>query len=279
MHLFNHFSSALFATTVLANPFDRGIAQRGVQTPTPLPTASNRTSWPVHLAPGTSRIVKNLANEAVTNVNLSANWAGAVIGAPPVNDSFNYVQGQFVVPKPTGAAGGAAIWIGIDGVNTRNAILQIGVDINIDSKGVPNYQSWFQWFPETCQYLIPTQFPFSAGDDMFLAVQAFNSTAANVTIYNVSLGNIASFNVSSSKYPLLGLNAEWVVEDYDAGGEMVPLVNFGNVTFYNSFTGTVAGANMGPQQGDILEMADYNRKVLTQVTTPQITQVDIIYAA
>ena len=53
-----------------------------------------------------------------TNGDLTLNWSGAVLNAPPSVTTFTSVSAEFSVPtaRPANArAGSSAVWVGIDG--------------------------------------------------------------------------------------------------------------------------------------------------------------------
>lgn len=69
----------------------------------------------------------------------------------------------------------------------------------------------------------------------------------------------------TSSYALCEENAEWIVEDFEEGGSLVPFADFGTVTF----TGATASGPSGtysPSGATIIDI-EQNGKVLTSVAT------------
>jgi hypothetical protein len=82
--------------------------------------------------------VENLITESSST---STNWAGAVFNSAA--GTYKSVTGTFTVPKPSKPSGGssgttysASAWVGIDGDTCGNAILQTGLDFNVEGTSV-----------------------------------------------------------------------------------------------------------------------------------------------
>ena len=69
-------------------------------------------------------------------------------------------------------------------------------------------------------------------------------------------------------------NAEWIVEDYEEGGELVPLADWGTVTFTGASAGLASGST-GPSGATIINM-EQSSGVLTDVTVSG-SEVQIAY--
>ena len=78
-------------------------------------------------------------------------WAGAGVLAQP-GSSWSGVIGFWEVPsvsmppEPAGPNGGwdSSSWIGIDGWQTSNDVLQAGIDQNVDAQGNAHYDAWYR---------------------------------------------------------------------------------------------------------------------------------------
>lgn len=88
---------------------------------------------------------EGITNE--TQVSYSSNWAGAVL----VGSGYKSVTGSIVVPTPKMPSGGssstqysASAWVGIDGDTCQTAILQTGVDFNVQGSSV-SFDAWYEW--------------------------------------------------------------------------------------------------------------------------------------
>ncbi|KAF9477026.1 glutamic protease [Pholiota conissans] len=206
------------------------------------------------------------ASESRTNtshVEFSSNWSGAVLETPPSGQTFTTVTGTFKVPTPSGT-GAASAWVGIDGDTAQNSILQSGVDFTV-SGGRVSYQAWFEWFPNFA--IDFNNFPISSGQTITVTVHATSKTAGTVVMTNVSTGKTITQAVSapSSSAALAGQNAEWIVEDFEEGGSLVTLTNFGSVTFTGA-TASTASQSVGVTGATIIDMQQ-NGNTLTSVST------------
>lgn len=84
-----------------------------------------------------------------------------------------------------------------------------------------------------------------------------------------------SLSAPSSSATLGGQNAEWIVEDFDSGSSMVPLANFGQITF----TGAQAKASdeeYGVNNAVVLEIQQ-NGQLLADVQIESDTQFTVTY--
>jgi hypothetical protein len=272
---FTILSTALFAVIALAVPNPNGGLARRVARRAA--ARATRTSAPINIL-GTADIVDG---DNVTHVQYSSNWAGAVLTAPPAGETFNAVSGQFTVPTPSAPSGGgggdysAAIWVGIDGDTYSNAIWQSGIDVTI-SNGQVSYDAWYEWYPINA-IDIPN-FSISSGDVISVSITSSSDSEGSVVLENISTGQSVTQSASapSSNAVLAGQNAEWIVEDYDAGGSQVSFADFGTVLFTNAVAGT-SSQIVGTSGATIIELQNSNGKVLTDVTVPSSSEVSIVY--
>lgn len=212
-----------------------------------------------HMSRPNQRIFDGTATND-TNVSYSSNWSGAVLTSPPSGQTFNSVSASFVVPSPKVPSGksssgtySASAWVGIDGDTYQNSILQTGIDFTI-SNGQVSYDAWYEWFPDYAYDF--SGIPISAGDTITASVVASSSTAGKAVIKNVSKGKTVSKSLTSSA-ALGGQNAEWIVEDYEQNGSLVPLANFGTVTF-TGVSAQTAQQSVGLSGATILDLRQSN---------------------
>ncbi|KAB5566286.1 acid proteinase [Coniochaeta sp. 2T2.1] len=196
-----------------------------------------------------------LATEGISNetqVSYSNNWAGAVL----IGSGYKTVTGTFVVPTPKRPSGSsssttysASAWVGIDGDTCQSAILQTGIDFNIRGSTV-SFDAWYEWFPDYAY----TGFTVSAGNTIKLTATATSTTAGSVTITNVSTGKTVTHSFTGQSGALCRTNAEWIVEDFEQNGSLVPLANFGTVTFTSASVTTTGGSTLGLSGAEILDI-------------------------
>jgi Peptidase A4 family len=195
-------TTVFFATTIVATP-SRNPARRNRE--------SNERRQ------GTATVAV-----AAAPTTTSYNWGAAILSAPPPNTSYTAVGGSFVVPKPvppTGGPGtwGGGAWVGIDGYLNQLAILQAGVnwEVQVSAAGVHTYTyyAWYEWFPNSW---VNYTMDVTAGDKMTVWCQSNSATDGYCTMTNGRTG-ITLTTVASAKAPFLtltGQNVEWVVEDF-----------------------------------------------------------------
>jgi len=238
----------LFATSIVALPAVPRAADRRR-------AARQRQSLPI--SPVESVLIGD------TTTQYSDNWSGAVITSPPSGTTFTAVSGVFTVPQPTApstTAGSysAAAWVGIDGDTYTKAILQAGVDftatVSSAGKVTYSYDAWYEWYPQVSHDF--SDFTFTAGDVISVSVTATSTTTGNVILENMTTGKTVTEAVSArtSASALGGQNAEWIVEDFEEGGSLVSLVNFGTVEFSECVATTSSGSTEGPTSATIIDI-------------------------
>ncbi|GJE96336.1 peptidase G1 domain-containing protein [Phanerochaete sordida] len=197
-----------------------------------------------------------------THVQYSSNWAGAVINS--YAGAWSSVQGTFNVPVPGPApgqsVGAASAWVGIDGDTCGSAILQTGVDFIYENGGV-SYDAWFEWYPDYAYDF--SGITISPGDSITAIVEAASTTLGYAYLINNSNGQEVGVEISSP-YALCEQDAEWIVEDFEENGGLVPFANFGTVTFTNAGAYANAGGGLGPNAGIIFDIQQGS--VLTSVS-------------
>jgi hypothetical protein len=94
--------------------------------------------------------------------------------------------------------------------------------------------AWYEWYPDYAYDF--SGISFSAGDSVTVTVTATSTKAGTAVIKNNTTGKSVSKSITSSA-ALCEQDAEWIVEDFEEGSSLVPMANFGTVTF----TGASAG--------------------------------------
>ena len=200
-------------------------------------------------------------------------------------NTFKSVTGTFVVPTPREPSGGsgthsASAWVGIDGDTCGTAILQTGIDFTVSGTRTsfdgtslsPTHHltawvtdvstpAWFEWFPDFAHDF--SGISISPGNTITVSVTATSRTGGTATILNRSTGQQVSHTFSGQP-ALCQENAEWIVEDFSSGGGLVPLANWGTVTFTGVSAGTASGTTT-PAGATIIDM-EQNGRVLTDVS-------------
>jgi len=203
-----------------------------------------------------------------SHVTYATNWAGAVHESS--SNTWKSVTATFVLPKPKKPNGGsngvtysASAWVGIDGATCRTAILQTGVDFFVHGNTV-TYRAWYEWWPANSFYF--TGITFKPGDTVRITVTATTNKKGTAVVENLTRHKKVT-KLLTSTHALCGKNAEWIVEDFQQGGALVPFANFGTVKFSGAkATKRSNGAKVGPAGAKIYDIKQ-SGKVLTHTST------------
>ena len=241
-------TASLLAVTAVARPHGSTVSERAARR-----AAQGRKTHPFIPATGTTDGID--APQGGNATQFSTNWSGAVLTAPPAGSTFNAVSAQFVVPTvepPSSASGSgswsASAWVGIDGDTYGKAILQAGIDFTATRKGGGNvettYDAWYEWFPDVSHDF--SGISMKAGDTISMSCTSSSSSQGVCKLENTSNGQSVSKTMSapSAKATLGGQNAEWIVEDFESGSNLVPLAKFGDATF-TGCQATAGGKTVG----------------------------------
>ncbi|KAJ4470089.1 peptidase A4 family-domain-containing protein [Lentinula aciculospora] len=221
----------------------------------------------------------SVGSSANATIQYSGNWSGAVLVSPPTGEIFNSAVGTFTVPSMPSANsnGAAAAWVGIDGDTFATAILQAGVFFSVNGDTV-EYGAWYEWWPNYATDIDTDDFPVSAGDVITVNIEATSNSEGTVTLINESAGKIFAIDLTSpTKLSYLGgQNAEWIIEDYTQNGGLVPLANWGTVTFVNASASTSANNKLGLSDATIFDIEQYS-DIMTEVIIDSDSSVSISY--
>jgi hypothetical protein len=262
------FAAIVGASTVLALPEGITLVPRE---PRALLRRSARKTHPK--IPVEATIDGSITND--TNVEYSSNWAGAVL----IGSGYTSVTGTITVPTPSIPPGGnshtqyaASAWVGIDGDTCSSAILQTGVDFYVQGTTV-SFDAWYEWFPDYAYTF--SGFAISAGDSITMTVTATSKTSGKATITNNTKKKTVSHTFTGQSGTLCETNAEWIVEDFEENGALVPFCNFHTV----SFTGASAksgSTTVGVTGATIIDI-EQNGQVLTNCGTSGSSTVTCTY--
>jgi hypothetical protein len=159
----------------------------------------------------------------------STNWSGyAVTGGRYTTVSASWTE-------PTATCSGTAyssFWVGLDG-DTSGTVEQTGTDADC-SGSTPQYYAWYEMYPKFPVNLSGTVRP---GDHLSASVTTNGSGSFTLTISDSTQGwtNTTNARLKSAKLA----SAEVIAEAPSGSGGVLPLANFGTVSFSGS---TVNGA-------------------------------------
>jgi Peptidase A4 family len=120
--------------------------------------------------------------------------------------------------------------VGIDGFNS-GTVEQTGTDSDCQN-GAPTYFAWFEFFPHPS--FIISGLTIHPGDRM-TAEASFNGRSFVVTITDATTG--LSFSTSAKVRGAQRSSAEWIAEAPSSSGGILPLANFGTVSYGTDNTG------------------------------------------
>jgi WD40 repeat protein len=133
----------------------------------------------------------------------------------------------------------------------------------------------YEWYPDYAYDF--SNFAVSAGNVIQVDIVATSTTKGTVSLTNVSTGKKVSQTLSApSGSVLCRQNAEWIVEDFEQGGSLVALSNFGTVVFSAASAALSTGGTEGLSSATIIDLKQ-GSTVYTDVTIDSGSQVTVKY--
>jgi hypothetical protein len=179
--------------------------------------------------------------------DVSRNWSGdAATGA-----RYTAISGTWTVPHvaTSSASGVGATWVGIGGVNSRD-LIQAGTQDTGSGDGQSHYQAWIEMLPAASQQVALSVAP---GDSVTVTIteRSVGSGAWHIAITNNTSGRTYQSDV---RYRSSESSVEWIEEAPSARNGILPLDDFGTV----SFTGATAMRN-----GDSVNLSQVGARPIT----------------
>jgi hypothetical protein len=167
------------------------------------------------------------------NTVLSSNWSGYV----ELNGPFSMVTGTFSVPSlaaGTPSTDLMAEWVGIDGGNGDNSLIQAGFNESSDPNNPNNIiiQPWWEILPSAETFINTMQ--IRVGDEVTVDIAQVSGTQWSITLTDDTNGQRFTIDRTFSG---TASTAEWIVEALSVGGRVAtlapysPVVNFSNLGF------------------------------------------------
>jgi len=160
----------------------------------------------------------------------STNWSGyAVTGG-----RYTRVSAAWTEPKATcSGTAYSSFWVGLDG-DTSNTVEQTGTDADC-SGSTPQYYAWYEMYPK---FPVNLGGKVAPGDKLSASVTTNGSGSFTLTITDSTQGwtNTKTARLKSAKLA----SAEVIAEAPSSSGGVLPLANFGTV----SFTGATVNGNV-----------------------------------
>ena len=181
---------------------------------------------------------------------VSSNWSGYVVRSKH-GQNFSSVSGSWVQPKvsanSSNSQSSSAFWIGLGGSsNQSQALEQVGTEADV-TNGQTVYHAWYELVPAA---QVPLDMTIHPGDHISANV-AVNGNSVTVSLSDDTTGQSQTKDLQMSNPDTS--SAEWIAEapaaDTGSGFSIVPLADFGKVTFTGAtatsagHTGTIADSN------------------------------------
>ncbi len=190
----------------------------------------------------------------------STNWSGYAVQtdlANPQSGVVTDVKGTWIVPAITGNAKNtySSFWVGIDGYSS-GSVEQIGTDSDTDSQGNAVYYAWYEMYPK---YPFNIRMTIQAGDQITAEV-SYSSKNGRTSQFTLTLTDATTgktFSTTQKANNVERSSAEWVAEAPSSMSGVLPLANFGTVSFsscsatINGHTGSIDDSNW---QNDAMTM-------------------------
>ncbi len=196
----------------------------------------------------------------------SLNWSGYAVEtnlASPQKGAVSDVKGSWTVPAVTCTSTPTAyssFWVGIDGYSS-STVEQTGTDSDCSS-GAPKYYAWYEMYPK---FPVNLGMTIKPGDVMTGEIQFTGKGNFKIIITDTTTGT--TFTTTQKSNSAQRSSAEWVAEAPSSSGGVLPLANFGTVTFTNAqatingITGTISN---GAWQNDAITMTTQSGTVKAQ---------------
>jgi hypothetical protein len=210
----------------------------------------------------------------------STNWAGyAVSGEDPLTGepiSYRAVSGAWTQPRLTcrpGEATYSAFWIGLGGfAGQADALEQVGTSAECSPSGRAVHYVWYELIPEPS---VRTRLKVAPGDRL-AAVVVVDGTAVTMRIRNLTRRTIFTKRATVAEPDVS--SAEWVAEAPSGCSSLgrchiLPLADFGTVTFTGASAVTTAGASghvLGPWTETQIQLAPE----IVPIATPSALTAD-----
>ncbi len=187
-------------------------------------------------------------------VTSSSNWAGYAVATGP--GAVTAVSGSWTVPTVTGTPGlttYSSAWVGIDGYNS-STVEQTGTEMDVSSRGVAQYSAWYEMFPNS-PVTIPT-ITVHPGDKITASVKYAVVNNIGDFILTITDGSQTFATTQKAAGEQIS-SAEWIAEAPSSNRGVLPLANFGAVTFSNASAtvkGTAGAIDHGWQNTTLYEI-------------------------
>jgi hypothetical protein len=195
--------------------------------------------------------------ERVHATGTSNNWSGYVITTPAAASKYEWIYGQWLVPRAYAESGfyswdHSSFWVGIDGWGSPD-VVQDGTDQNTLTAfwvQTSSYDAWTEWYPLTSQ--VVSNFPVNPGDEIH-AWTWLRDGAGNWSA-NPTVGWFYMWNRTQNVYVYTstavpsgttfnGHAAEWIMERPTVLGSVATLANYATAQLTGALAYDLAGVS------------------------------------
>jgi len=181
----------------------------------------------------------------------STNWSG--YAATGGNGAFSSVTASWKEPTATcsgGSAKYASFWVGLDGF-ASSSVEQTGTDSDCSGR-TPQYYGWYEMYPA---YPVNFTNPVSPGDSFTASVTFSGTETYTLVLKDVTKGWTQT--ITKNQSGLARSSAEVITEAPSSQSGVLPLANFGTVSYSAS---TANGTSLASQNPTEIIMIDSSNR-------------------
>ena len=213
--------------------------------------------------------LEELETRLVPSITTSTNWSGYAVQANA--GTVASVVGSWVVPTATGTGTAySSTWVGIDGY-TSSTVEQIGTDSDI-SGGKAVYYAWYEMYPSESVNLNLTVQP---GDTISAQVSyGARGFTLQITDKPKNGGVSETFSTTQTAPGAQRSSAEWIEEAPSSNAGVLPLANFGTVSFSArsaTIGGTTGAIDNSAWKSQVQQINMVSDRGATETTTGGLT--------
>jgi hypothetical protein len=202
----------------------------------------------------------------------STNWSGYAVQTRA--GAVSSVAGSWTVPTVTGSSTAySSSWVGIDGFSS-STVEQIGTEQDVINGGA-QYYAWYEMYPS---YSVVIPIAVGAGDKISATV-TYVSSAGNQSTFSLHItdtttqGKVESYTTTQTIRGAQRSSAEWIEEAPSSGFGILPLSNFGTVSFtrsiavINGTTGAIDNSRWANSSLYVMNMVTSSRGAIEDTTS------------
>lgn len=241
-----------------------GQTQYPVQPEQPLTGVTTSPSPSTSSSSGSSDDTNGTQSQGTTSATVAQpsevtrNWAGYI----QTGGNFTAVSGTWTVPSVSAsnaALTGDATWIGIGGTSSTD-LIQVGTE-NIIVNGQLQQGVFYELLPDTSQTI--TEVPAAAGDVIHASITQTSPGQWTISVENTTTGQSFTQPVTyTSSYS----SAEWIEEAPTSQAGIMPLDDFGSVTFHD-VQAVEDGQGVTAEGASVVGLANLSGHYLADVST------------